>query len=131
MGFSAARPTNQDQIGAAFDPAVAGADCHDVRLGDHRYDIEVKTVEGFAWQQSGVCQMPLDTPSVAFGDLVFGERGKEASRRPTLLIGLLSDGRPMLLDRGKPQVIENELEAGGVDGRTHAATARALLSSAS
>jgi hypothetical protein len=122
MRFAAAWPSYQDQIGAAFDPAIASADRHDVGLGDHRHRVEVEAVEGLAGQKSGVCQMPLDTSPIALGDLMLGKRGEEAGRRPAFLVGLLGDGWPALLDGGQAQIVEDEPQARDVDGRVHAAT---------
>ena len=94
MRFAAAGPTEQQQIGALVDPAVAGADRHDMRLGDHRHGLEVEAVEGLARQQPGLDEMALDAAAVAFGDLVFGERGEEAGGGPAFLVRPLGESRP-------------------------------------
>ena len=128
MRLSAARPADQDEIGAAFDPTVPCADGHDVGLGDHRHRIEVEAVEVFARQQSGLSQMALDPPSVAFGDLVLGERGQEACSRPSLLVGLFGDSRPAVLYGRQAQIVEDQLEPRDIDGLVHAATSSGLES---
>ena len=91
MGFAAARSADQEQVGALVDPAVAGADrqAH-VGLGDHRHGVEVEAVEGLAGQQLGLGEMAREAPAVPFGDLVLGERGQEACRRPAFLVRPLS-----------------------------------------
>ena len=67
--------------------------------------------------------MPLDAATTAIGDLVLGERGKEAGGRPAFLVGLLGELRPHRFDGGQAQVGEHELDARGVDriGLLHAA----------
>ena len=65
--------------------------------------------------------MALDAAAVAFGDLVFGERGEEAGGGPSFLVGPLGEARPALLDRGQPQLVEDQGEPGGVDALGHAA----------
>ena len=63
----------------------------------------------------GLGQMPLDAATTAIGDLVLGERGKEAGGRPAFLVGLLGELRPHRFDGGQAQVGEHELNARGVD----------------
>src|SRR6266702_255281 len=53
MGFAAAGSADQNEIGALADPAVAGADRHDMGLGDHRHGLELEAVEGLAREQAG------------------------------------------------------------------------------
>jgi hypothetical protein len=59
----------------------------------------------------------------AIGDLVLGERGKEAGGRPAVLVGLLDELRPHRFGGGQAQVGEHKLNARGVDGigRLHTA----------
>jgi len=56
-----------------IEPAVAGGECHDLRLADHGHSVEVEGVEGFARRQLGAGGMPLDAAATAIGVLVFGE----------------------------------------------------------
>jgi hypothetical protein len=134
--FPAARSADQDEIGAVVDPAVASADRHHMGLGDHRHCVEVEAVEGLARQQPRFGEVALDAPAVAFGDLVFGERGEEAGSWPGFLVGPLGEDRPALLDRGQPQLVEDQGEPGGVDALVadapgHAASPMLLPRSAS
>jgi hypothetical protein len=62
---------------------------------------------------------------------VLGEGGEEAGGGPALLVGAHREGGPTLLDGGQPQVGEDEVEAGGVDGLGHAASPTSLLKRAS
>ena len=113
-------PPISNQIGAFVDPAVAGADRHDMGLGDHRHRVEVEAVEGFSGQQLRLDEMARETATVAFGDLVFGERGEEAGGGPTLLVRPLGESGPALLDRGQTQFVEDQGEPGAVDALGHA-----------
>jgi hypothetical protein len=119
--LAAAGSAYQDQIGALVDPTVTGADRHYMRLGDHRHRLELEGVEGFARQQPGFNEMTLDAAAVAFGNLVFGERGEEASGRPAFLVRLLGKAAPSLLDGGQPEIIKQQRQPGRVDGLAHAA----------
>lgn len=59
--------------------------------------------------------MALDAPSVAFGEFVFGERGEEACRGPSLPVGAFGEGLPEPLDGGQAELGEHERELDGVD----------------
>jgi hypothetical protein len=113
----------QDQIGSHAQPSVAGGESHDLRLADHVNGFEVEGVDGLAGRQSGFGKMAFDAPPRALGDLMLGERGKEARRRPSFLVGLGGEVGPDQLDGGKPQFGQEQRDAGGVDGigRLHAA----------
>ena len=67
--------------------------------------------------------MAFDAATAALGHLMLGQGGKEAGRRPALLVGLSGEVGPDLLDGGKSQLGEEQRETGGVDriGRLHAA----------
>jgi hypothetical protein len=77
--------------------------------------------------------MTLDAPARAFGQLVLGERGQEARRGPSLLVGaggeVWSDG----LDSRQAQVVQRQGETAGVDGigGLHAATPAHTVASSS
>jgi hypothetical protein len=64
----------------------------------------------------------LDAAATAVGDLVLGERGKEASCGPAFLVGLLGELGPHQFDGRQAQVGEEELDARGIDriDRLHA-----------
>ena len=94
MRLAAAGSADQDQIGALVDPTVTGTDRHHMRLGDHRHRFELEGVEGLARQQPGFNEMTLDATTVAFGNLVFGERGQEAGGGPACLVRPLGKRRP-------------------------------------
>ena len=104
------------------DPAVAGADRQDMRLGDHRHHVEVEAVEGFPGQQLRLGEMAREAAAVTLGDLVLGEPGEEARGGPAFLVRPLGKARPILLDRGQAEIVEQQREPGGVDARGHAAT---------
>src|SRR5260221_10501912 len=84
-------------------------------LGDHRYDHEVEAVEGLTRQKPRFEEVAFDAETIAFGNLVFGECGKEAGCRPAFLVRPFGKGRPALLDRGQPQLVEDQGEPGAVD----------------
>ena len=79
------RASRTTEIGAFFEPAIAGGDRHHLRLAHHGNGGEVEACERLADGQSGLGQMTLDAATTAIGDLVLGERGKEAGgRQPSL-----------------------------------------------
>jgi hypothetical protein len=90
------------------------------------YRFELEAVEGLARQQPGFDEMALDAAAIAFGDLVFGERGEEADGGPSFLVCPFGKGGPALLDRGQPEVIEQQRQPGRVDGLAHAAAPKSL-----
>ena len=94
MRFAGARRAEHQQIGAFLQPAVAGGQCHDLRLADHRHRIELEAVERLAGRQAGLVEMTLDAAAGAFGHLVLGERGQKAGGRPALLVGSGGKVRP-------------------------------------
>ena len=53
--------------------------------------------------------MALDAATVAFGDLVFGERSQEPGGGPTFLVRSLGKCRPALLDRGQPMATSSAI----------------------
>src|SRR6185369_16405255 len=61
-------------------------------------------------------RVTLDAAATPIGNLVFGKRGQETSRRPTFLVRLLCERRPHQFDGGQTQVGEQELDTRGVDG---------------
>ena len=122
--FSAARWTEQDQVGAGLQPAVSGDERHDLRLGDGRHGIEVEAGEGFARRQARFGEMAFDAPLAAFGDLVFGQGGQKPRGWLGFLVGPLCEGGPELLDGRQAQVGEQKVQTRGVDrlGGVHAAS---------
>ena len=94
MALAAAGRAEQQDIGALFEPAVAGGERHHLRLADHRHGLEVEGGERLAGGQSRLGKMPLDAAAAAVGHLVLGERGQEAGRRPAFLVGLLGETWP-------------------------------------
>lgn len=114
----------QDEVGALLEPSVACAQGHDLRLGDHGNRIEREGIEGLSGRELGFGQMPLGPPAIAFGDLMLGERGQEASGRPTFLVCARGKVSPDMLDRRQAQLVQHQAEPLGVDRRTcaHAAS---------
>jgi len=78
--------------------------------------LEVKVVEGLSGGQPRLDEIALDATAAAFGDLLLGDDGEEAGRRPTFLIGLFGELWPQHLDGGRPQLVEQQIETRGVDG---------------
>ena len=83
-----------DQIGALFEPAVAGGERHQLRLADHRHGVEVEAVEGLTDWQPGFGEVALDATAAALGDLMLGQGGQEAGGGPAFLVGLPRRDRP-------------------------------------
>jgi hypothetical protein len=65
--------------------------------------------------------VPFDAAAIALGDLVLGKGRQQARGRPTLLVGASGELRPDELDRRQAQIVENEAEPLGVDGRVSGA----------
>src|SRR6266403_3083486 len=57
MRFATAGRAEDQKIGALFQPAIAGAERHDLGLGDHGNGVEVEAVEGFSGWQPRLFQM--------------------------------------------------------------------------
>ncbi|MGY2933024.1 hypothetical protein ACVWZ6_002626 [Bradyrhizobium sp. GM6.1] len=104
--LAAAGRAEQQQIGALAEPTIAGGERGHLRLGDHRHSLEVEIVEGLSGGQPRLDEMALDAAAAAFGDLVLGNGGEEAGRRPAFLVGLLGKLRPQHLDGWQPQLVE-------------------------
>ncbi len=115
MAFTTARRTEQDEVGALLEPAIAGAQGHDLGLGDHRHGIEGEAVQGLACGQMGLCQVAFDPAAIAFGEFVLGERGEEPAGGPSLLVRLGGEVSPDVLDGGQAQFVEHEAEALCID----------------
>ena len=101
VALAAAGWAEQQKIGALLEPTVACGQGHHLRLADHRHGLEVEAGECFTDGQPCFGQMTLDAAATAIGDLVFGERGQEASGRPAFLVGLLGELGPHQLDSGQ------------------------------
>ena len=78
MALAAAEAGEREQVGALGQPAVAGGDGHDLRLGKHRHGLEVESVEGLSGRQAGLGEMAFDPSPASFGQFVFGDGGEEA-----------------------------------------------------
>ena len=59
--------------------------------------------------------MAFNAPAASIGEFVLGKGGKEAGRRPALLVGLGSKLGPHQLEARQAQFGQQKLEAGGVD----------------
>lgn len=64
--------------------------------------------------------MSLDATAGAIGCLVLGKGGEEAGGGPAFLVRLRSELRPDRFDAGQTQLIEQQLDAGGIDGGRYA-----------
>src|SRR5207248_6969562 len=93
--------TEQQEIGALLEPAIACGERHHLRLADHRHHLEVEAVERFADGQSCFGQVTLDAAAAAIGDLMLGESGQEAGGWPTFLVRLLGEREPQKIDVGE------------------------------
>ena len=67
--------------------------------------------------------MAFEAAAGALGNLVLGQGGQKARRRPAFLVGLGGKRGPDLLDGGQAQLGEEQLDAGGIAaiGRFHPA----------
>ena len=88
---------------------------HHLRLGDHRHAVEVERGQRLAGRQPGLGEMTLHPAPTSIDHLVLGQCGQEAGRRPALLVGLLGELGPHQLDAGQAQLVQQQLDAGGVD----------------
>ena len=133
MAFSCPRRAKQDQIGALFEPAVAGGERHQLRLANHWHGVEVKAVEGLTDRQPGLGEMTFDAAAAALGDLMLGQGGEETGGRPAFLVGLAGEIDPQTADGGQPQLGQDQLDPGGVAwiGRGHTAPAGRTVASSS
>src|SRR5512134_3519416 len=116
VAFSAAGWAEQEQVGTLGQPAVAGGDGYDLRLGEHRHGLEVESIEGLSGRQARLGEMAFDPPAAPFGEFVFGDGGEEACGGPSFLVRLFSDLRPHQLDGGQAQLVEQEADARAIDG---------------
>ena len=128
MALADAGWADEDHVGAFVEPAVAGTERHEVRLGEHRHGVEVEGIKRLAVGQLRLAQMALEAAPRAVGDLVLGEGGEQASGRPAFAVGGSGELRPQRLDGGQAQLVEHEVEGGGGDwlvgvGMVHAAPA--------
>ncbi len=115
--LAATRRAKQGQVGAMAQPAVAGAQRRDLGLGDQRYRAEVKVP-----QRLGFAQVALDTPKIAPGELVLGQGREQVRCGPGLLVGALGEGRLDLLERGQPQLAQQQRQPRGGEVVAHACT---------
>ena len=115
MAFAGAGRAEHEAVGALVEPAVAGGKCHDLGLCEHRHGLEVEGGEALSGEQPGLPEMAFDAPSVAFGELVFGEGCEEAGGRPALGIGALGEALPELVDRRQAEIGEHQGELDGID----------------
>src|SRR5512132_1420433 len=84
----------QEQVGAFGQPAVAGGNGHDLRLGEHRHGLEVEGVDGLCGRQARLGEMAFDPSPASFGEFVFGDGGEEACGGPSFLVSLFGKLRP-------------------------------------
>ena len=115
MALAGAGRAKHETVGALVEPAVTGGERHDLGLCEHRHGLEVEGGKALARQQPGLPEMAFDTPSVAFGELVFGEGCEEAGGRPALGIGALGEALPELVDRRQAEIGEHQGELDGID----------------
>jgi len=94
MTLSRAGWPEQQQVGRFVEPGVAGRECHDARLAEHRHGGEVEVVERLAGRQMRLDEMSLDAPAATFGQLELGQYGEEARRGPAFFVGALGELRP-------------------------------------
>ena len=94
----AAWPEYQD-VGALFDPGIAGSKCRQMRLAQVRRGSEVEARQRFAGRQVGLGQMTGDPPRCPLGKFVLAQRGEKARRAPALPIRLRAELLPKPADR--------------------------------
>lgn len=100
MALSSAGRTEHEDIGFFGKPTVAGGDCHDLCLGDHRHGIESEAVQCLAGRQVRFGEMPLNPAMGPFRQFVLGNRRQEASGRPSFPVRLFGKSLPQGFDRG-------------------------------
>lgn len=93
VALATARRAEHQHVGALGQPAVASGHGHDLRLRDHRDRLEGEAVEGLAWRQMRLGEVAFDPAIGTFCQLVLGDGGEEARRRPTLAIGRFGELR--------------------------------------
>jgi hypothetical protein len=123
MRFSDAGWTEHQQIGALFQPRVAGGESLHLRLRDHRHGVEVEGIEGLSGRQARLGEMSGEAALPSIGEFLLSKRGEESCGGPAFLVGCGGKRAPDELDAGKAQFGEKEVDAGGVDFvvRLHAA----------
>jgi hypothetical protein len=120
MGFAGAGRTEQQQIGAAVEPAGGCRQRHHLGLAERWHSGEVEARERLAGGQAGLGEMTLDAAARTLGEFVLSEGGKKTRRRPAFVIGLGGEFLPHQPDRGQAQLGEHQLNARGLNGGVHA-----------
>ena len=98
----AARRSEQQDVGALAEPGVPRRQRHHLSLGDHRHGLEVEGGERLSGWQACLGHVALNAPAAAIGEFMPGKSGKEAGRRPALLVGLGGELGPHQLDAPLP-----------------------------
>jgi hypothetical protein len=77
--------TEQEQVGCLVEPGVAGGQCHDMGLAQHRHNREIEIVEGFAGKQTCLGKIAFGPPAAtsASSSSASVER-KRAAGQPSL-----------------------------------------------
>ena len=78
MRLADAGRTEQQNVAALSDPAVARGDGADMRFGHHGDGCEVEGLQRLSWQQSGLCQMSFDPAAITFSQFMFHQGAEQA-----------------------------------------------------
>ena len=105
-----------EEVGSLADPAVFGGEGLNACFGRGRDEAEIESFEILAGEEFGLPGMSVDAPVVPFGQFEFGEGEVEFGRRPTFLVGALSQDPPLGLDGGQSQLGKHDGKSVGIDG---------------
>ena len=116
MALSPAGRAEHDDVCPLLQPGVASGQCHDLGLADHGHGVEIEAFQGLARGQAGLVEVACDPAPGPLGDLVFGESGEEARRRPPFLVGAAGEVGQQGFDGGQPEVAQDQAEGGSLEG---------------
>ena len=105
-----------EKVGSIADPAIFEGEGLNACLRRGRDEVEIVSFEVLAGKEFGLPGMSVDAPVVPFGQFEFGEGEEEFGRRPTRLVGALSQDPTLGLDGGQSQTGEHERKSVGIDG---------------
>jgi len=108
MRLAGAGLAEDQQIGAAVDPLLAGSEGQHMGLAQTRSGVEVEVGEGLARRQAGLGAMTLEAPGRAIGHLDLDQGGEQPGRRPSFPVGGLGEALPVPADAGQ---VEGRQEA--------------------
>ena len=114
VALAGAGGSEEEEVGASGEPAVASREGHDLGFGEHGDGGELEVGERLRGEQAGVVEVAFDAAPGAFGEFVFGERGQEAGGGPALGVGAFAERAPQLFHGGEAELREHQLQGDGV-----------------